>query len=527
MATASLVLVPLDDGLPAPVPLPASGHVTIGRKTSCQLVVPDAHAYVSGEHCRVRTTAKPSVASVEDLSANGTFLNGQRIGKGKTLPASIGDELSLAKPGRKGGALRFKFAEGPPLPAKAAVNVKEPPLSLSASASAKEQPPPSAPKEQSVPPSANPVPTPEGQGQAEIAQSWNAAPAAALRPTTSTIAADENPADVASEDSELLAQLRSRCAEESACVEALARRLQEIRQDHGEQRAQLDIGADAIARANSAAALVRSNARVAEECEELRARMAKQREASSELELACPEAEGAVAQKRLRCSQLREELQSEQDCVRQGEQEASALRLEVEELTTRERALRSELVESAARNASLEQACAEAEAESERARVATQAVRRRLGASTSSGATLRGAVRNHTESLRSRLLELEQALLQVEGADTETAARALEAEERGGRQQAPREDGDHRSRAGAFAETEGRRPGSEAIHEDLRGPVGTSVVDDNQGRSQGCAIDPDIGLCADPEDAQGSAKCTDQQQGTSKRRKLRDEPGAK
>ncbi|KAF4756457.1 hypothetical protein FOZ62_014155 [Perkinsus olseni] len=77
---------------------------TIGRKAECDIVVNDT--IVSGLHCIVGLSIlSPQerqgdgiVISVEDKSTNGTLINGERIGKGKTRFVQAGDVVNLGKP---------------------------------------------------------------------------------------------------------------------------------------------------------------------------------------------------------------------------------------------------------------------------------------------------------------------------------------------------------------------------------------------------------------------------------------------
>mmetsp|Transcript_20752 Transcript_20752/g.37758 ORF Transcript_20752/g.37758 Transcript_20752/m.37758 type:complete len:717 (-) Transcript_20752:29-2179(-) len=109
-------LIPLQPGLEQRQ-LAAEGSLTVGRKGTCTYIIPEEFAYVSGEHCRFHTKLGDAVSSsgsgpgveVEDLSANGTFVNGVKVGRGKRGVAKIGEEISLAKPTRRDGALKFKL----------------------------------------------------------------------------------------------------------------------------------------------------------------------------------------------------------------------------------------------------------------------------------------------------------------------------------------------------------------------------------------------------------------------------------
>ncbi|KAF4673761.1 hypothetical protein FOL47_010141 [Perkinsus chesapeaki] len=78
--------------------------LTVGRKAECNVVVNDN--IVSGHHCTVGLSILPPqerqgdgiVISVEDKSTNGTLINGEKIGKGKTRYLRGGEILNLGKP---------------------------------------------------------------------------------------------------------------------------------------------------------------------------------------------------------------------------------------------------------------------------------------------------------------------------------------------------------------------------------------------------------------------------------------------
>ena len=50
---------------------------------------------VSGAHCNVRK--KGSLVFLEDTSTNGTFLRGQMLGKGKSVPITSGTKICLVR----------------------------------------------------------------------------------------------------------------------------------------------------------------------------------------------------------------------------------------------------------------------------------------------------------------------------------------------------------------------------------------------------------------------------------------------
>lgn len=75
---------------------------TLGRKATCDIVINDAA--ISNVHCRIsRKPAPNSVAGnpddmvvfLEDLSANGTFVNKEKLGRGVTRALKHGDEIRL------------------------------------------------------------------------------------------------------------------------------------------------------------------------------------------------------------------------------------------------------------------------------------------------------------------------------------------------------------------------------------------------------------------------------------------------
>ena len=106
-----LWLVPLSGELQR-FELPQADSVTgIGRNPT-NAIIPKGYDYVSRDHCRIRSKlADTGEVVLEDLSANGTYVNGKRVGKGLSKALKCGDEISLAKPHRRGGALHFQLAK--------------------------------------------------------------------------------------------------------------------------------------------------------------------------------------------------------------------------------------------------------------------------------------------------------------------------------------------------------------------------------------------------------------------------------
>ncbi|KEG14347.1 serine/threonine-protein kinase Chk2 [Trypanosoma grayi] len=75
----------------------SSSLVSFGRDASCcDVVFPDSAGILSRKHCFVRHEGDAVV--IEDLSHNGTFINGKRIGKGRQQQLQLGDVLSLMNP---------------------------------------------------------------------------------------------------------------------------------------------------------------------------------------------------------------------------------------------------------------------------------------------------------------------------------------------------------------------------------------------------------------------------------------------
>ncbi|KAJ3180551.1 hypothetical protein HK101_009951 [Irineochytrium annulatum] len=75
-------------------PLPPKGSCVFGRAPSCNVRV--EHLEVSGTHCRV--ICEDGRVMVEDMSTNGTYVNGKKIGKKKSVEITEDDEVILAKP---------------------------------------------------------------------------------------------------------------------------------------------------------------------------------------------------------------------------------------------------------------------------------------------------------------------------------------------------------------------------------------------------------------------------------------------
>ena len=112
------LLVPLANGCDptngfTTLELPQGERVTgIGRNPTNAITIREAHAYVSRDHCRIRSNlADTKEIVLEDLNPNGTYINGKRVGKGRSKRLQCGDEISLAKPKAKRTRIQFKLAK--------------------------------------------------------------------------------------------------------------------------------------------------------------------------------------------------------------------------------------------------------------------------------------------------------------------------------------------------------------------------------------------------------------------------------
>jgi len=202
----------------------------------------------------------------------------------------------------------------------------------------------------------------------------------------------------------------------AARVEALTAELRQVHLEQEQQRQEqgrLRALAGSPSRAGSSAALRAGNARIAEECEELRMQLALVRDESLRLESACPALEDAAESERYECARLHRELNVERGCAERAEHEAAAMHCEVEEAERRAEDLRSQLGLAEKRNAELEEECAEAASESRRARSSVATARQRLESRTSQLVMLRGVVREHARKLGESVSMLEESLLEV------------------------------------------------------------------------------------------------------------------
>lgn len=460
-----LALWPLQDinGL-KPVPIPAlPSTFTLGRKVTCQLVITEAHAYVSGEHCRLRRLPDEDACApgclLEDLSANGTYVNSTRVGKDKSAKVGLGDEISMAKPTRAGGALKFKLQEAPPASSHPSSRLGHVP-----SASSTAQPADATPANISL--GSRAVVDPALRQQA--APTLGAALRQNVTPALSAVKTATSTSNFAcGAGGEALASSRATSGHDpflrgpapgrsgsfggsgealtprSALVEALAEEGRRSQQEAASLQGRLS---DARARAAELSAELRQeqarrempslqeseisseaqacSRRLASECSELRDRLAKKHEDSARLEQELlPAAEKVVAEERQRSLRVREELSSARACMDRAEVQAQELRtnwLEAE-AQAQSCSVQRELESAEARNAVLEEQCAETWVEIERAKASVSSSRAKLDTRANLLTTLKGAVKDHAQRLTERISTLDQALLDVPGGTSAVA----------------------------------------------------------------------------------------------------------
>lgn len=100
--TASLICLEKPQEHAYPVP---SGGLGIGRRETC--VIRLSGPTISSVQCEVKL--KDGVFLVEDLSSNGSFLNGKLIGRGNALPLKHGDVIQVTKRWETIPAFQFRF----------------------------------------------------------------------------------------------------------------------------------------------------------------------------------------------------------------------------------------------------------------------------------------------------------------------------------------------------------------------------------------------------------------------------------
>jgi len=433
-------LVALQSGLD-PVEVAHDSSVTVGRKASCKAIVAEEHAYVSGEHCRVHISAGGDIM-VEDLSANGTFVNSSRVGKGKQVAAKFGDEISLAKPTRRGGALKFKFqAEAPSevcqLDAQEAGRDGDRGAAsmtpdrgdgghggapgAAVTTTPREAIP--APVQVVRPASANALGAASPAGPLTGAPSGSEAPTAGSAagpakadggvPHTSlmsALAADR----IAAQDE--LRITEQRCEAEAARVALLQSEVAEARSELERERSR------PFGRGHG-----QSSMKLTGECHELRERLARLREEGAQIDSARPAAEKAAARERQECAQIRAEIDAEKGCAERAELEASRLKSEAEEATAHVQSLRASLQLAARRNADLEESVAEAASEALSAQRASAAARQRLESRSAALSQLKGTVREHARQVAERLALLDKSIAELAPQSQDGASEALRA----------------------------------------------------------------------------------------------------
>lgn len=99
------------------LPMPNGGTTLfVGRDSkSCQVVFPPSMDQISGVHACFMWDPPSHRLTVRDISSSGTWVNGQRIAKGRTVPLDGGDEVDLGGPSIN----RFRIelvADLPPVP---------------------------------------------------------------------------------------------------------------------------------------------------------------------------------------------------------------------------------------------------------------------------------------------------------------------------------------------------------------------------------------------------------------------------
>lgn len=88
-------------------PIEVGSGVSIGRKDSCRIKV-DGKT-ISAVQCEVKWTTQLQCFQLVDRSSNGTFLNGQSLGKGEASRLTDGDQVQLTKGWQQNSELQFTF----------------------------------------------------------------------------------------------------------------------------------------------------------------------------------------------------------------------------------------------------------------------------------------------------------------------------------------------------------------------------------------------------------------------------------
>mmetsp|Transcript_96406 Transcript_96406/g.152475 ORF Transcript_96406/g.152475 Transcript_96406/m.152475 type:complete len:591 (+) Transcript_96406:83-1855(+) len=452
-----LALWPLQDissnnaGKPFIIPeLPNT--LDIGRKVTCELVIPEEFGYVSGKHCCVRRLPgddADKACLLEDLSANGTYVNSTKVGKDKSAKISLGDVISLAKPTRPGGALKFKLQEAPTVAAPneveaaAATAIQKPSelalepvlgVGLGDRVHSAEKVPVVSKSSTATAPANAVLPSVPMVGVADLAPMQALRqPSASSRAAIDSIANARCPpqpsalAEALNAESrrgyDMAAILQARLAEtEAHCAELNA----ELSEEHAR-----NLAAKAAANAeagflheercseeSSTAALSR---RLASDCSELKDQLAKKQAETARFERELlPAAEEAVRLEKLQALRLQEELGAERSCMERAEKQAQQLRSECAEAEARAHSssLQLELDNAEMRNAHLEEECAEIWKDIHRARASVANSTEKLQTRAHLLTTLKGAVKEHTQLLMDRVHDLSSALLEIPGSSS-------------------------------------------------------------------------------------------------------------
>ena len=84
---------------------------TVGRKSTCNFQIQDR--LVSGNHCKIyrQISNLGTCVFLKDLSSNGTYVNGQLVGKNNTIPLQDASEIVLIKDTPEKPAVQFIFRE--------------------------------------------------------------------------------------------------------------------------------------------------------------------------------------------------------------------------------------------------------------------------------------------------------------------------------------------------------------------------------------------------------------------------------
>jgi hypothetical protein len=98
------------------LPMPNGGcTLYVGRDPkSCQVVFPAAMDHVSAVHACFAWDPPARALTLRDLSSSGTWVNGTRIDKGRTLALAEGDRVDLGGPDHNRFTIEFPAGEESP-----------------------------------------------------------------------------------------------------------------------------------------------------------------------------------------------------------------------------------------------------------------------------------------------------------------------------------------------------------------------------------------------------------------------------